>query len=168
MSSQSRVTQLLQAAKATSKLSERAIAEKAGVSHGTVSNYLRGVERTHPIPDDMLDRLAKGFGIPAPRLRRAHLEDRGLSDAAGAEPTKWQADDVRAAILADPNLLPEAKEHLINQYGLLLRVQALAALESVPDAEAADRAGLTKDGVKMIEDIPQEMRPRPRRRRDDR
>jgi transcriptional regulator with XRE-family HTH domain len=130
VSSQSRVQQLLQAAKAVSKLSVRDIAEKAGVSHGTVSNYINGADRKHPIPEDMLDKLAKGFGIPAPRLRAAHYADRGLIPAESAEPTK-AGEDVISAVLADPDLLPEAKEHLVNQYGLLLRIQA-AARTTIP------------------------------------
>ena len=48
--------------------------------------------------------------------------------------------DVLDAIKADPDLLPEAKAHLINQYGLLLRVQAAAAAEPEEDKQRHLRA----------------------------
>lgn len=62
------------------------------------------------------------------------------------------------AVLNDPTLLPEAKQHLINQYGLLQRVQAAASflppvapsIEPVTPAEeqfvAQGKADLAKEG----------------------
>lgn len=145
MSSQHRVFDLLVAAQAVSELSARAIAEKSGLSHGTVSNYLAGkIPRT--ITDQTLDGLSKGFGIPLPRLRAAYLADRGLAPAESPEPTKDE-DEVVQAILSDTRLLPEAKEHLVRQYGLLLRVQAARVPDEVETAEAIEDAARVVRGI---------------------
>lgn len=139
MSSQHRVLDLILGAQAASGLGVRALAAKSGLSHGTIGNYLKGQLPEH-LSDDRLQQISRAWGIPFPRLKSAHLADLGVQPASGKEPTKAQ-DDVILAILADDRLLPEAKQHLVNQYGLLLRVQAAStASDQPPTITGEDRS----------------------------
>lgn len=142
MSSQNRLRDELRAAKAAAQLSGRAIAEKGGLSHGTVQNYLDGAHPRH-VPDDMLERLARGFGVPFPVLKRAHLDDLGLAQREEPEPT---TSSIEAAILADDTLLPEARQHLLNQVGLLRRLSA-------PTTDAEKFAAKAKARAKRLDDL---------------
>lgn len=138
MSSQSRVVELLQAAHADRRLTVREYADKSGLAHGTISNYLAG-QIPKVIPDDTLEKLARAFGIPLPRLEAAHLADRGLAkipkEGVPADPQQR----VIEAIQDDPSLLPEAKAHFLNQYQLLLRLQG-AEQPMTPDDKSAASA----------------------------
>lgn len=113
-------------------------------------------------------------------LERALDWKSGSVDAvlAGGEPTPFVATtqqtldshsaDVIAAVMADPNLLPEAKQHLVNQYGLLLRVQQQGvrlpapapAVEPLTQAEqefvAQGRADLARQAeLRVVDDSDQ-------------
>jgi hypothetical protein len=80
-----------------------------------------------------LRRLSKVLEVPVLELfvQAGHLtrEEAGVREIAAEVDL---ADDVPSAIDADPDLLPEAKEHLRNQYGLLLRV-----MSDQPDRQAS-------------------------------
>lgn len=68
-----------------------------------------------------------------------------------------------AAVEADDRLLPEAREHLIRQYGLLLRVQSAQPEPTVSQSDERDEQTLRE--LSVVEDIvPESPRP-PRRRR---
>lgn len=74
------------------------------------------------LPVEQLRALAQGLGMSFTEVRDAALTDLGLMDD---EPNV----DVLAAIRRDQRLLPEAREHLLKQYGLLLRLGSPAASE---------------------------------------
>lgn len=130
MSSHSRVLELIRAADAVQGLGVRGYAAKGDLSHGTISNYLAG-KIPEALNDSRLEKISRAFSIPLPRLRAAHLADRGLALAEPEEPTISPEDRVLDAIRADTRLLPEAREHLINQYGLLLRLRAQVVQDEV-------------------------------------
>lgn len=66
-----------------------------------------------------------------------------------------EASSVIAAVLADPHLLPEAKQHLVNQYGLLLRVQGSAPL-TVEEKSFVDQGQTDLDatGLRLVDTDP--------------
>lgn len=74
--------------------------------------------------------LADGLGIPVGTVLQAALTSMGLP--AGEAPSRFE--DV---VKADPNLIPEARDHLLAQYALLLRIagdQPIPLRVSAPDA----------------------------------
>lgn len=159
MSSQQRLHDLLVTAPAASEMSVRDLAEKAGLSHGSIANYLAG--RIPAIMSDTtLEKLSRGFGIPFPRIKRAYLADRGLALAAPEEPTIDPQERVIEAIKADPNLLPEAREHFLNQYKLLLRIQAPPAAPQDNDDRSADLALRRQTRAKAAKKQPSSRQPR--------
>lgn len=87
---------------------------------------------------------------------------------AGQEPTPLQDGDVDpsasfiAAVEADDRLLPEAKEHLIKQYALLLRVQSATPVPSKREADARDQRTLAE--LSVVREIVPTKSPRPPRR----
>lgn len=91
MSSEQHLNELLHDAKRRSGLSVRALAKKGGLSHGTVENVLKNAPRTHPIPEPTIDKLAKAFDVPAPRLRAAHYADLGIATVTGTTHTTGTA-----------------------------------------------------------------------------
>lgn len=96
------------------------LARRAGINESQVSRWLRGIGQ----PDlTNLRRIAPVLGRPVLELAVAagHLspEEAKLKEVRPPEP---QPVDVLEAIRRDPDLLPEAREHLLNQYGLLLRI----------------------------------------------
>lgn len=142
---------LLRDARETIGLSIRAAAREAGISEGLWRQLEKGqrgvgagiVLPTNPRPSTVraaarvveLD-LARALEV-AGHLEEAEEERRALADSARVlelstrnpvrpAPEPQETNPVLAAIEADPNLLPEAKAHLLNQYGLLLRVAAAA------------------------------------------
>lgn len=163
------------------KLTWRTVAQRAGLTTETVLQVRRGAAG------------AKGA------LSQRRVEEDGLrwrpgsidSILAGGDPTPLPDTEpdraaeartatlgVLAAIDADPSLLPEAKVHLRNQYGLLLRInqEARAAvasqlegqfdegLERTISAEAQrirNIPGLTPDQVaRLVEDMEDQERER--------
>lgn len=87
-----------------------------GPSIVTVGQIERG-QITRP-QASTLRRLDKALGWGDGRASRLLT---GETDEAPTM-TRTVAADVIAAIRADPDLLDEAKQHLVNQYGLLLRL----------------------------------------------
>lgn len=118
----------LTAARKEAGLSQAQLGERLGVSGANVSNYERGVIS---FPDERTRDLSKALGVDELDVRRGL----GLyvpGDEASADI------DVPTAILRDRLLLPEARQHLLNQYKLLLRVQAADGptdKAETPDAE---------------------------------
>ena len=142
-SQQHRLRDLLTVAKATSGLTVRELADKAGLSSSTIQNYLDGRGRKTQIPDETLAQLARGFGIPYPRVRAAHLADQGLTEVP-RQNAQEPGQGVVAAILADDRLLPEAREHLVRQYGLLLRIHGESEDQALRDQAAKAAADVTE------------------------
>lgn len=130
-------------------------AEKAGIDPGTLGDFLDGtrwpqsknrnkIERALGWDDGLIADLADG------------LVKAGPTSAPPVEP----APDIFAAIDADPNLIPEAKEHLRNQVRLLLRVQAADA----PAAQGPHPADVAAAKSKLTE-VPKPTRRSARTRR---
>ncbi len=113
-------------------LTQEELAVLLGTSTGLVGNYEQG--RTW-FPDDKVTPLARVLKLSRVEVRRAlglHVDDDAVDDRPPSAPS------VLDAILADPTLLPEAKRHLVNQYGLLQRLQA--ADPSALQKDAAEHA----------------------------
>lgn len=130
-------------------LSVRAAARDAGFSEGQWRQMEKGYRQvtaavrvpTHP-KVDTVRAAARAVGLDVAMA----LELAGHFTAAAAAAELGRVGDVDAqhdeppifdvvhAIRNDPDLLPEAKEHLERQYGLLLRVQAARS----PDAVRAE------------------------------
>lgn len=99
------------------------LAEVAGVTPSLVSRMKKGAE-----PDlDNLQRIAQALG--------SSLLD--MLSTCGYGNNETAASDVIAAVQADPGLIPKAKAHLINQYGLLLMIE-----ETGKTAESSGGPGL--------------------------
>lgn len=113
-------------------VSQNELMERAKLS-GT---FLTGLRRGADVQLSSLEKLAEAMGMDLIQLlAAARGEEIGV--AAGATSSV----DVIAAVDADPNLLPEAKKHLVNQYGLLLRIQGDAARAASDHQPTARRRG---------------------------
>ena len=128
-------------------LTQSDLAHLLGVSNASLSAYERGVSS----PDDRtIEGIARLAHQPVSEVRaRWGLYNHGAPDEA--PPTT----SVLEAIVADPDLLPEAKEHLTRQYALLLRVQAQP--ESADHSRARDdlrRARAVRESSSDREDKP--------------
>lgn len=94
-----------------------AFAKAAKLDAGTLGDFLDGNRWPQ---DRTMTKIEQALGKPV-----GWITD--LREGRGGRPELTAEDAVIAAILADPNLLPEAKTHLVNQYGLLLRIQGTPA-----------------------------------------
>jgi len=99
-------------------LSQNELMHRAGLAGTFMTNLRRGAD----VQIGSLAKLATAMGMSLTEL----LNNAGLGGEQSARP------DIVELIRTDPNLLPEAKRHLVNQYGLLLRVSALDEDEAKP------------------------------------
>lgn len=99
------------------------LAQAVGVSMRTVGNWERG----QAVPRSSLTRVEDLLGP--------------LDEAAGALPPAAQS--LIEMIRNDPDLLPEAKEHLERQYGLLRRLKETPPVQQQAAKVAADVADLS-------------------------
>jgi hypothetical protein len=112
--------------------------EARGVTHATLHRYMNPVTLKAPPKDKVVRQLAEALSLSYDRVWQAAVETVGWK-AGQAEVRSLrsvESTDVMPSVLDairdDPDLLPEAKDHLMNQYTLLLRVQA-----AVPTSYAA-------------------------------
>lgn len=111
-----------------------AFARKAKLDPGTLGDFLDG---RHWPQARTRNKIEKALGWPSGRI----------SDLAdGIDPSNSGVVD---AIRADTRLLPEARNHLLNQYHLLLRLTMPA--ETVAELEASMRADIEAER-KSVED----------------
>lgn len=118
----------LEAARVGLGLSKRAAAKRAEMSEGRWRQVVTGRQSAggvaipvNPRPETVTS-MARAVGLdPNVALELAGLEaaEGGATEADSGAPHASVVD----AIASDPDLLPEAKEHLTRQYGLLLRVR---------------------------------------------
>jgi transcriptional regulator with XRE-family HTH domain len=97
------------------------LARRAGISEPMVSRWLRGQNQ----PDiENLRKLSPVLGIPVLTLTVAagHLSPLEAKIREMPAPVPQEI-DVPTAIREDRNLIPEAREHLERQYGLLVRLE---------------------------------------------
>lgn len=80
-------------------------------------------------------------------VKSGHIDE---DEAGGNVPAPPQIPelDVIAAVKADANLLPEAKEHLTRQYGLLLRINGASGVGATISDGPGLRAVARKRGDK--------------------
>jgi DNA-binding XRE family transcriptional regulator len=110
------------------------LASAAGVSARTIGDAERAVDRDYNFATKRGIETALGWPAGSWDTLRAG-EHPGVDLAwPTAQQELGTAGDVLAAIDADPDLLPEAKEHLRNQYGLLRRLSVSPpAQDAEPD-----------------------------------
>ena len=129
------------------EMSQKRFADLIGVSDASVSSYERGVSS----PDDnTTENIARVFGLSIVECRR-HLGLYVPPDAKEVPPPP--AASVFEAILADPDLLRDEKEHLLRQVTLLKRPHRGALTERekaaiAKDVDLAEKAvrALSQDG----------------------
>ena len=96
------------------------LARQVGVDSSVVTGWKAGRQPS----TDTLRAMSGATGIPLLRLlvESGHLDEAEAEGHAPPLPAPVPP-DVLEAIASDPDLLPEAKEHLSRQYGLLLRIK---------------------------------------------
>lgn len=118
----------------------RHAAEIAGVTEGTWRLYEKGARSVGNGLTVPVNYQAATIRAMASALE-ADVEPLLTLAAQAPGPSAEAVSDVVRAILEDPFLLPEAREHLVRQYGLLLRVGSSATPEQ--QAAAVDAQGVT-------------------------
>lgn len=115
-------------------LSRSALLKKAGLG-GT---WLTQLERGADVQIGSVARIAEAMGMTLGEL----IDNAGLGrEDEDARP------DIVELIRTDPGLLPEARRHLISQYGLLLRVHDVSpAQDAGPKGGPGLRAVARKRG----------------------
>lgn len=126
-------------------LSARKASAQAGMSDARWRHIVNGYQPAGRgeyvrvvAPADTLARMARVVGVTPLQLTEAGRSDAGRKLASMLQAER-AGDDTAAsrpvleAIRADPDLLDEAKAHLINQYGLLLRVSERSLPEQAPE-----------------------------------
>lgn len=137
-----------------SEWSLRTYAQMRGVAYSTLRRYYdKNLSPLRQPPRrETLRELALALDVPLGEVEQAALESLSYrSSPVKLEPRATNnqsrpAGDIIAAIEQNDELLPEAKEHLINQVGLLLRVQRAAPV-GLPH-----RGGRTVSAVEAAED----------------
>lgn len=134
-----------------------ALAEDIGVASSTVTRWLDGA--TPAIPQ--LRAISEAVDVPMVELlQRAGALDPGALDLPSQTSPPDATVDTAEAIERDPRLIEEAKQHLLNQYELLLRLPPAGASTRVekptrraapPDAplRAVARGGDPKDRAEV-------------------
>jgi hypothetical protein len=136
-----RLRALIQAVRDQHGWSYDEISQRTGRKLGKslVHKLATETSRDDLLPVDQIRALAIGLDVSFAEVRDAALADLGFLDGEDTEP------DVAAVIRSDLRLLPEAREHLLRQYALLLRLTQPAASEEdlraamMADIEAAER-----------------------------
>lgn len=126
-----------------SGMSLRVFADDRRIAYSTLRRYYDKNLRplSQPPRKETLRELALALDVPLREVEQAALESLSYRQTPpqlepGATTPAPEEDAVVRAILADPNLLPEAKQHLVNQYGLLLRIQGSPAQQKAETTEA--------------------------------
>lgn len=99
-------------------LSQNELMYRAGLAGTFMTNLRRGAD----VQIGSLVKLAEAMGMSLAEL----LMNAGQAGELPERP------DIIELIRTDPKLLPEAKQHLMNQYGLLLRVSAVEEDRATP------------------------------------
>lgn len=157
-----------------SGLSLRTFAHERRIPYSTIRYYhdkrLRPLSQ--PPRQETLRELALALNVSLGEVEQAALESLSYrapapkleprtTTAEDLEPERPLLLDVVEAIRADPHLLPEAKEHLERQYGLLLRVQAEGAKEAREEhAAREDQLGRLRSREKEPASKPKKATPR--------
>lgn len=90
--------------------------EGRGITHATLHRYMNPVTMRQLPRQSTLDQLAAALDLPVVKIREAawaSLTGETRATAAG------EASDVVDAIRNDPALSDRARDHLLNQYGIL-------------------------------------------------
>ena len=132
-----------------SGLSLRVFADDRRIAYSTLRRYYDKnlAPLSQPPRKETLRELALALDVPLREVEQAALESLSYrATPPQLEPgatTPAPEEAVIHAVLADPLLLPEAKQHLINQYGLLLRIQGSPAQQQA-ETTAANLEDLRK------------------------
>lgn len=129
--------------------------EERGVKHATLHRYMNPVTMKALPRQQIINDLAAALDLTPERVRQAAMESLSFAPEVRPEPplprrlrSVETGDDptnpVLDAIRNDTLLLPEAREHLLNQYQLLLRVQGPAS-DRLPYAARGQRTGAVDD-----------------------
>ena len=155
----------------------RGFADDRGIPYSTIRYYHQA--DLEPLPQmprpETRRQLAEALRISLDELEQAAVESLAARyDAVRSQPTTEldlvdktirHAGTVADAIRADPNLLPEAKEHLLRQYALLLRIRAETeehvAADIVDIEEHALRAEMKQKVKRIKQTEPTEAPPAP-------
>jgi hypothetical protein len=128
------LARLIDAVAEAHRYSDEDIAKRARARghHLSKSNISR--IRNEPVKSvnaAQMNALADGLGLPVSTVLQAALTSMGL-------PTGGARNRFEDVVKADPNLLPEARAHLLVQYALLLRIATdqPAALRQTEVADA--------------------------------
>lgn len=154
--------------------------EDRGVPHATLMRYINPLTMKAPPREATLRQLADALDLSFEQLRDAALASmreavdappvRHLKPAPSPPSPRGRAgeNEVVAAIQRDPYLLPEAKEHFLNQYELLLRIgrQGERALGYVAHGEAEEPLDPKRE-AELEEKARTESERNRRKRRDD-
>lgn len=155
--------QYLRAAMDAARIDNAAdLARRTGLNETQVSRWLRGMGQPSLAN---LRRMVATLGRPMLELAVAagHL-DPDEAEVVVTIPTGAPVPSVVEAVASDAELLPEAKEHLIKQYGLLLRVQQSPTHEESEETTQR-KAGKLTSLAKVSDPVPTIAEsPRPPRR----
>lgn len=84
----------------------------AGLGKGNVTNYERGMAK---VPDEAAERIARALGLGVIETRRGlHLWV-----PADVSDTTPQPADILRLLRNDPELRPDLRKHIVNQYKIL-------------------------------------------------
>lgn len=109
---------LIDAIKRSRRYSDEDIARRARERGHEMSKSNISRIRNEPVESinpSQMRALADGMGLPVEHVLQAALASMGLP--VGEAPSRFE--DV---VKGDPNLIPEARDHLLAQYALLLRI----------------------------------------------
>lgn len=126
----------------------RPFAKERGIAYSTLRHYYD--EHLQPLPQlprpGTIRQLASALRVSEARVRQAAMDS---LEGASPEPTRIipAGGTLEDAVRADPGLLPEAKDHLLNQIALLRRVQA-ATVEPPVSSPAAQ---VLEDAAEALE-----------------
>lgn len=140
--------------------SREAWAADADIDPKTLASFLSGERWPHATTRRRIElALAWPAGALVDIAEGVHPDDvlghrRPAGPAAAAATTPAASLDLIEAIRHDPHLLPEAKEHLERQYGLLLRVQAAQVSTPAKTAAAIEDAKATVRSINAAKKSP--------------
>lgn len=143
------------------------LARQSGLNETQISRWMRG--QGQPSLAN-LRRLVPALGRPMLELTVAagHLDpDEAQMKTRPEPPSVTEPLSVVTAISEDRELIPEAREHLLNQYGLLLRLRSAGVVRPIRTAAQDDADAETSlDELSQGADILPPASPRPLRPHD--